>query len=209
MKPAPRASHGRPSHGRASAGAWGRRPVLAFLATSLIAGCASPKPTLYALDPVPGPAVTAPHRVILVREISLARYLDRSPIVRSAAGYRLDLYANEWWGETFAPMLTRVLAADLAQRLPASTVLPETVAMTITPNLSVEVSIQTFDEDTAGALVLAAAFALPGARGTPPPQTYRTSVIPATPDVVGQVAAMSQALGRLADAIALRIAATR
>jgi uncharacterized protein len=186
-----------------------RRAVLAFLAAGAVAGCASPKPILYALDPVPGPIVNAPRRVILIREISLARYLDRSPIVRSSAGYRVELAPNEWWGESLAPMLARVLAANLAQRLPASTVLAETVAITVTPNLSVEVSISRFDEDTSGALVLNAAFALPGPRGTPPPQTFHTSVTPATPDVIGQVAAMSQALGRLADAIALRIAATK
>lgn len=183
--------------------------ALALLAPDILAGCASPKPTLYSLDPVPGATLAAPRHTILVREISLARYLDRSPIVRSAASYRVDLYANDWWGEPFAPMLTRVLAANLGQRLPASTVLPETVAITVTPDLSVEVSIQTFDEDSAGALVLAAAFALPGPRGTPPPQTFRTSVTPPSPDVIGQVAAMSQALGRFADAIAVRIAAAR
>lgn len=183
--------------------------ALALLTPGILVGCASPKPTLYSLDPVPGATLAASRRTILVREVSLARYLDRSPIVRSAASYRVDLYANDWWGEAFAPMLTRVLAANLAQRLPASTVLPETVAMTVTPDLSVEVSIQTFDEDSAGALVLAAAFALPGPHGTPAPQTFRTSVTPPSPDVIGQVAAMSQALGRFADAIAVRIAAAQ
>ncbi|MGH7101728.1 MAG: PqiC family protein [Acetobacteraceae bacterium] len=184
-----------------------RHVASVFLASLLLAGCASPKPTLFSLDALPGPIVEAPHRVILVREVSLARYLDRSPIVHSSAEYRLDLYANDWWGELPGPMFTRVLAADLARRLPASTVLPETVAMTVTPDLSVEVSVQMFDEDASGALVLAAAYALPGPRGTPPPATFRTSVRPSSPGVTGQVAAMSEALGRLADAIAIRIVA--
>jgi len=190
-----------------------RRSVLAsaaasLLAVALLAACAAPKPTLFSLDPVPGAMVGVAHRVILVREVSLARYLDRSPIVHSSAGYRLDLYGNDWWGELPGPMITRVLAANLANRLPTSTVLPETVAITVTPDLSVEVSIQSFDEDASGALALTAAFALPGASGTPPPESFHTSVTPPTPDVNGQVAAMSEALGRLADAIALRIAAT-
>lgn len=184
-----------------------RHLALAILVSLFLTGCASPKPTLFSLDALPGPMVEAPHRVILVREVSLARYLDRSPIVHSSAGYRLDLYANDWWGELFGPMITRILAANLARRLPASTVLPETVAITVTPDLSVEVSVQMFDEDASGALVLSAAFALPSARGTPPPHTFRTSVTPSSPGVTGQVAAMSEALGRLADAIAIRIAA--
>lgn len=187
----------------------GRRGVLGLIGLTGLAGCVSPKPVLYALDPVPGATIHARRRVVLVREVSLARYLDRTPIVRSSAGYRLDLYGNDWWGEMFAPMLTRVLAADLAQRLPASTVLPETVAMTVTPDVSVELSIQRFDENSDGTLVLAAAFALPTARATPQPETFRTAIPPNSRDVVGQVAAMSQALGRLADAIARRIAALR
>lgn len=191
-----------------------RRRALAWavpglLIAALLSACASPKPFLFSMDAVPGPMVGAPHRVILVRAVSLARYLDRSPIVRSSAGYRLDIYGNDWWGELPGPMITRILAADLATRLPDSTVLPETVAMTVRPDLSVEVSVQRFDEDASGAVVLSAAYALPGPRGTPPPETFHTTVRPPSPDVTGQVAAMSQALGQLADAIALKIAATR
>lgn len=183
-------------------------PVLAWLSAGLtLSGCTSPKPTLFSLDPVPGAVINAPKRVILIRQVSIARYLDRSPIVRSSYGYRIILYQNDWWGELPSPMMTRVLAENLAQRLPASTVLPETVAMTVQPDLSVEVSVQTFDLGGAGKLVLTAAYALPGAGGTPPPQTFRTAVAPPSPDVTGQVAAMSEAFGKLADAIALRIAA--
>ncbi|MGH7121801.1 MAG: PqiC family protein [Acetobacteraceae bacterium] len=190
-----------------------RRRALALaapglLAAALLSACATPKPFLFSLDPVPGPMVGAPHRVILVRAVSLARYLDRSPIVHSSAGYRLDIYGNDWWGELPGPMITRVLAANLASRLPMSTVLPETVAMTVRPDLSVEVSVQRFDEDASGALVLAAAYALPGPRETPPPETFHTIVRPPAPNVTGQVAAMSEALGQLADAIALKVAAT-
>ncbi|HTU55991.1 MAG TPA: PqiC family protein [Acetobacteraceae bacterium] len=192
-----------------------RRPVLALLGAGLLAGCASPTPTLYSLAPVPGPILGARARIILVREVSLARYLERSPIVLSSADYRLDVAPNNWWGEPLAPMVTRVLAADLALRLPASTVLAETIAITVTPDLSVELSVQQFDRDSTGAVVLAAAFALPGPRGTPPPETFRTSIMPATRGLAGggaaqvgaQVAAMSAALGQLADVIARRIAA--
>lgn len=184
-----------------------RRSVLATLATGLVAGCASPRPNLYALDVVPGVARSRGPSVILVREMSLPKYLDRAPIVRSSANYRLDVYPNDWWGELPGTMFTRILAGDLALRLPRSTVLPEAVSLTVNPDLSVEVSIQRFDEDAGGTLLLAAAYALPGPRGTPPPHDFRTIVTPAAAGAAGQVAAMSVALGRLADAIAARIAA--
>ncbi len=192
----------------------GRRPLALALA-GLAAGCASPPPTLYTLAPLPGPILAAPRRVILVREVSLARYLQRPGIVRSSSAFRLDVSANEWWGEPLGPMLGRVLVSDLATRLPGSTVLSESVALTVNPDLSVEVSIERFDEDAAGRVVLEAAFVLAGQRGTSSPHTFSitapSGAPPETPRtqaaVAAQVAAMSAALARLADAIAAACAA--
>jgi uncharacterized protein len=200
---------------------WGRRRLVAALglaAGGLLAGCASPSPTLYTLAPLPGPAVGAPRRVILVREVSLARYLQRPGIVRSSADYRLDVSANDWWGEPLGPMLGRVLVADLSARLPASTVLAESVAITVDPDISVEVSIQRFDEDEAGKVALAAAFVLDGRHSTTAPRTFDVTVSagpgqaaagngPVETPVGNQVAAMSTALAQLSDAIAVAIAA--
>lgn len=198
-------------------GGWGRRKLVLALGVSvagLAAGCASPSPTLYTLAPLPGPALGAPRRVILVREVSLARYLQRPGIVLSSADYRLDVSANDWWGEPLSAMLGRVLVADLTARLPASTVLAESVAITVDPDISVEVSIQRFDEDATGQVVLAAAFVLAGRRGASAPRTFKVTV-PAgagraaagTPSVAAQVAAMSAALAQLSDSIAVAIAA--
>ncbi|HWA81587.1 MAG TPA: PqiC family protein [Acetobacteraceae bacterium] len=200
----------------------GRRRVALALGVglgSLAAGCASPNPTLYTLAPLPGPALGAPRRIVLVREVSLARYLQRPGIVRSSADYRLDVLANDWWGEPLGAMLGRVLVADLATRLPGSTVLAESVAITTDANIAVEVSIQQFEEDASGAVVLNATFVLVGRRSTAAPRTFSVSV-PASPlagpgalggeaAVAAQVAAMSTALARLADAIAAAIAGFR
>jgi uncharacterized protein len=199
---------------------WGRRRLVLALGTGLTglaAGCASPKPTLYTLAALPGSAVAAPRRVILVREVSLARYLQRPGIVRSSADYRLDVSANDWWGEPLGPMFARVLVADLSTRLPGSTVLAESVAITVDPDIAVEVSIQRFDEDQAGKVALAAAFVLNGRRTTSAPRSFDATVSagpgqPAGPGgpvetpVGNQVAAMSAALAQLSDAIALAIA---
>jgi uncharacterized protein len=52
-----------------------------------IAACSSPNPTLYTIAPVAGSAQTDPPQVILLQQIGLARYLERSQIVRSSENY--------------------------------------------------------------------------------------------------------------------------
>ena len=62
------------------------RPVLtrrgAGLAMVLtLASCASPNPALYILEASPGPTRRGGPKVIEVRNVGLARYLERSQIV--------------------------------------------------------------------------------------------------------------------------------
>jgi uncharacterized protein len=183
-----------------------RRPLIACLvAAALPAACASTTPALYAIQPVAGVARRAGPRVIQLRPISLARYLDRQQIVRSAEDYRLNVAMNDWWGEPLGTMLTRVLVEELSQRLPGSTVFDEGGAITVDPDVTVEVNIRRLDASRAGEVVLAAQIAVARRnprRGTPVTRAVDTSVAQASPDTSGFVAAVSVAVGRLADAIA-------
>src|SRR6059058_3138553 len=63
--------------------------------------------------------------VVQLREIGLARYLDRREIVRSSDGNRLELARNDWWGEPLGGLLARVLVVGLSQRLPQSNIYSE------------------------------------------------------------------------------------
>ena len=176
----------------------GRRRALWLLA-ALPAACSSPNPSLYTLAVVPGATrpVAPPH--IELREIALAHYLERSQIVRSSEDFRLDVLGNDWWGEPLDAMLSRVLVQELSQRLPASTVFAENGAITATPDVSVELNIQRFDEDHSGAVLLLAQVAVTG-RATVT-RNMRFSVPPPSPGTSGLVSAMSTAVGELADAI--------
>jgi uncharacterized lipoprotein YmbA len=177
----------------------GRRRMLWVLA-GLPAACTSPNPVLYTLAVVPGPSrPVAPPRIEL-REIALSHYLGRSQIVRSSEDYRLDVLGNDWWGEPLDAMLSRVLVQELSQRLPSSTVFAENGAITTTPDASVEVNVQRFDEDHSGALVLLAQVAVAGRKTVA--RNVRFSVPPLSPGTAGLVGAMSTAVGQLADAIA-------
>jgi len=170
-----------------------------LLATSL-AGCTSPNPTLYVLAPLPGTAQSGSAATVELREIGLARYLERSQIVRSSEGYRLDVLSNEWWGEPLGAMLSRVLVQELTQRLPGSTVFGESGAITVNPVATVAVNIQRLDADATGAAVLIAQVEVSG-KSTATRNLHLT-VTPPAAGTAGLVEAMSQATAQLADAIA-------
>jgi uncharacterized protein len=176
--------------------------VLGLLA-ALPAACTSPNPVLYTLAIVPGPTRAVSPLRIELREIALAHYLERSQIVRSSEDFRLDVLGIDWWGEPLDAMMSRVLVQELSQRLPESTVFAENSAISITPDASVELNIQRFDEDQTGAVVLLAQVAVAGRRTVA--RTMRFAVMPPAPGTAGQVSAMSTALGQLADAIAAMV----
>jgi uncharacterized lipoprotein YmbA len=179
--------------------------VFAALALALaLAGCAtSPTPNFYTLALVAGSVQHPALRSIELRRIGLAGYLDRPDIVRSAAHYRLELAANDRWGEPLGGMLARVLSEDLLQRLPGVAVYDETGAISAAPDRVVEMDIQRFDAGADGAIVLLAEVAVrgEGASATFGAHTVRLSARPGGPGTAAQVAAMSAVLGQLADAV--------
>jgi uncharacterized protein len=181
-----------------------RRRLLLLLATAL-AGCTSPNPTLYVLAPLPGtplPSTSSAGAAATVelREIGLARYLERSQIVRSSEGFRLDVLGDEWWGEPLGAMLSRVLVQELTQRLPGRTVFAESGAITVNPAATVAVNIQRLDADATGAAVLIAQVEVSG-KSTATRNIHLT-VAPPAAGTAGLVEAMSQAIAQLADTIA-------
>jgi uncharacterized lipoprotein YmbA len=173
-------------------------------ATAALAGCASPNPHLYTLAAVPGTPRGGGPRLVELRDIALARYLERNPIVRSSDNYRLDVAENDWWGEPLAGMMGRVLAEELSQRLPGTTVFGESGTLSSDPDATISLNVERFDVDRTGAVLLAAQAAV-RAEGSGKPvatRSLRLTAPVAGPDVGAQVAAMSAALGQLADALA-------
>jgi uncharacterized protein len=186
----------------------GRPRFLGLVMAAALAGCASPNPVLYTIAPVRGPVEAGVPRVIVVRQVAIARYLDRQEIVRSSENYRLQVMENDWWGEPLAAMLNRVLVAELGQRLPRSTVIADTGAVSARPQATVAIDLERLDEDAAGNLVLEAQAAVRfGERGEPLLRHFRFTVRLPAPGVAGEVAAISTALGRLADGIVPLLAA--
>ena len=181
-----------------------RRHMLWLLAL-LPAACASPNPNLYTLAVIPGATRADAPRRIELRLISLAHYLDRTQIVRSSEDYRLDVLGNDWWGEPLDSMLSRVLVQELSQRLPQSMVYGENSGISAAPDASVELNVQRMDEDRSGAVLLLAQVAITRAGQVVHARDLRFSVPLPGPGTTQMVAAMSTAVGQLADAIAFSL----
>jgi uncharacterized lipoprotein YmbA len=175
-----------------------------LFATGLLTSCASPSPALYTLDVPPGPVRRGGPRVIELRAIGLARYLERSQIVRSSENYRLDVLPNDWWGEPLDAMIGRTLARALTQRLPGSTVFLENGAISAEPDATVQVNVQRLDQAANGAVWLIAQFAVVRHAADTRGVTLQVPTRGAT--AADLVAAMSEAVGQLADRIAAALA---
>ena len=180
----------------------GAKLAILALATALTA-CSSPSPVLYTIAPVPGRVQAGGPKVIALQQISTARFLERSEIVRSSENYRLDVMSNDWWGEPLGAMLSRVLVEELGQRLPQSTVFAESGAVSASPDATIELNLQRLDEDAAGDLVLQAQASV-SFKGRPGQalRNFRFVVTPPAPGVQGEVTAISMAVGQLADGLA-------
>jgi uncharacterized protein len=178
-----------------------RRAVLLSLLS--ITGCASPDPNLYTLAVIAGPVRPGGPPLVVLHEINVAKYLEGIHIVRSSADYRLDVRSNDWWGEPPASMLGHVLVEELTQRLPGTDVFSEMGAIPVNAGTVVEVNVQRMDADADNVVVLTAQIAVTDPR--PRSVTRRRSVrfsVPAAADTRAVVAAISVAVGQLADAIA-------
>jgi uncharacterized lipoprotein YmbA len=182
-----------------------RRAALVLAAA--LAACSSPSPVLYTIAPVQGPVQTAAPKVIALQQIGTARYLERSEIVRSSENYRLDVMSNDWWGEPLAAMLGRILIEELGQRLPRSTVVGETGAVSVSPDATIALNVQRLDEDASGNLVLQAQASV-NFKGRPAPvlRNFRFVAAAPAPGIQGEVSAISTAVGQLADALASMLA---
>jgi uncharacterized protein len=175
----------------------------ALVLAAVLAACSSPSPVLYTIAPVQGPVQSGGPKVIALQQIATAHYLERSQIVRSSENYRLDVMSNDWWGEPLSAMLSRVLTEELGQRLPQSTVIGETGAVSASPDATVELNVQRLDEDASGNVVLQAqaSVSFKGRTG-PVLRSFRFVVTPPAAGIQGEVTAISTALGQLADGLA-------
>lgn len=185
-----------------------RRWGLAAAGFCLLAGaCSSADPKLYTIAAVGGATERGAPKTVLVQPVAIARYLDRTHIVRSSQDYRVDVMSNDWWGETPGEMISRVLTQELQDRLPGTVVFRSSSALALTPDATVDVSIDQLDADAAGQVVLRGLAGVTFKKhGEPVARPVRFSVTPPAAGTSGEVAAISTAVGELADTLAQMLA---
>ena len=181
-----------------------RRTLLLAPLVLTAARCASPDPAIYTLRAVPGAARSGGPSAVKLARPGLAGYLDRPEIVRDSAASRLSLRSGERWGEPLGDMIGRVLAEDLSQRLPGSSVFTEAGSISVDPSATIELDIQRFDLDASGVVVLQAQVAVEQGRSHDPSGTrsVRLTLAPGADATSALVAAMSALVGQLADVVA-------
>ncbi len=169
-----------------------------------LAACSSPEPNIYTLVPEPGAAGITAFRNIEIRRPGLAGYLDRSDVVLKLSHYQLSTNSQQRWAAPLSEMIGRVLASNLSQRLPGSSVYTDEGAISADPDARVEVDIRRFDPDASGAVVLEAAYAVEQGSGHQPlaARDIRLIANSAGAGAGAPAAAMSGLLGQLSDQIA-------
>jgi uncharacterized lipoprotein YmbA len=125
-----------------------------------LAGCATAPMNSYRLAAIDGAVQPGGPASIGVRSIGIPAYLDQSGIVKSSGAYQFNTYDNEVWAAPLAGMLQAVMAQDLAQRLPAATVLASGGAIDSPVQVYIEINVQKFDPDETGDMVLLAQVAV-------------------------------------------------
>jgi len=182
------------------------------MAALLLAGCgSSPASKFYVLtaDPVPQrswtgvPKTVAPNTIALGR-VSLPGALDRPQIARRKGGNEIVFSDEERWAGPLDDMVRRVLADDLAARLPAGVSLIESAAKP-PPGVIIAVEVSRFDADESGNVTLTARWEALGPAGRPLGPARESTIT--EPGSGKDAAAVATAMSRAVAALSARIAA--
>lgn len=184
-----------------------RRTLLACLAAAALVQCHSPDPTLYTLVPMNGAPDRAASGTMALARMEVAHYLDRPQIVRRHDVYALVTDDTERWAEPLDEMIPRILVAELTGRLPHMKIAQTSSGMLAVADTTLAVSIERFDEDADGTVVLDARWSVHGKEGDGPLDAVEITERAASGDADDLVAAMSRCLAELSDRLAASLAA--
>jgi uncharacterized protein len=173
----------------------------------LLAGCGSSPPSkFYVLtaDPVPQRSWTGAPKTVALGRVSMPGTLDRPQIARRKGGNEIVFSDEERWAGPLDDMVRRVLADDLAARLPAGVSLIESAAKP-PPGVTIAVEVSRFDADESGAVTLAARWEALGPTGSPLGPARESTIV--EPGSGKDAPAVATTMSRAVAALAARIAA--
>ena len=183
--------------------------LAAFVAGAalLLAGCGSSPPSkFYVLtaDPVPQRSWTGAPKTVALGRVSLPGALDRPQIARRKGGNEIVFSDEERWAGPLDDMVRRVLADDLAARLPAGVTLIESAAKP-PPGVTIAVEVSRFDAAESGNVTLAARWEALGPTGRPLGPARESTIV--EPGSGKDTPAVATTMSRAVAALAARIAA--
>ena len=174
------------------------------LGLALCACGSSPNTTYYALAATSGTVRQASLGTIEVRRPGIAGYLDRTEILAQWDGQRLQLTQGAGWAEPITAMVGRVLAEDIGNRLPGTTVFLSSSDLSLQADTVIELLFRKFDLANDGNVHLNALWSIRSA-GQTTTHTAELQARPTTTETGPTVAAMSTLLGQLADKITITL----
>ena len=143
--------------------------------------------------------------VVGLGPVEIPAYLDRPQMVTGNPGAELQLAEYHRWAEPLKDTITRVLTENLGLWLPARHVIAFPWNRAITPDFQVEVKINRFQVGSDGACELKADWTILRQNKPVMMDTFQTSTAAVGSDFAAKVAAQSQALARLSQALAVAL----
>jgi hypothetical protein len=176
----------------------------------LLGACQSSPPTHYfaltAIAPTAQRASVRAQPPLRVERVTIPGELDRLELVRRTTSNQLRIATFDLWAAPLEGMIQRVLADDLAVRLPVGTVASVSEPASGEPRRRLYIDVQEFAADEHGAVTLQAAWLLqtPNAQARRGTDAVAATASDATADALA--AAMSRALAAFADRLTVGLA---
>ncbi len=187
--------------------------ILALIVPFLFVSCGVLQPVkdtsvTHLLDPViPDRRVTGASPTIAITRPSLPSYLDRQQLVGRSGNGQLQMNSYHLWAEPLDAAISRITAINLGRLTNSLNIQPVENFVTVDYQSLLEIRVSRFEPDPSKVVTLECTWKLqPVAGRVANSRPFRTSV-PVRPtdsatDLSGQVAAMNEALARLAREIA-------
>lgn len=187
-------------------------PVVLLGCCGLFACGSSPSTRFYILSEVapatPAPTAAAANQIpIRVEPVAIAPELDRSEIVSRIGPNRVHVAGSDRWAAPLPEQIRQVLSDDLSARLPPASVADPNEPNTKDSRRSLTIAISEFYSDDICAVTLRASWSLSNPQAASQHGTEHVRVPPSVPCGGEQAAAMSRALGALADRLTITITA--
>ena len=187
--------------------------LLALTIPLLVASCGPLKPVKdtsvnHVLDPtVPDRAVTGATPAIAITRPSLPSYLDRQQLVSRSGNGQLQMNSYHLWADPLDAAISRVTAINLGRLTNSLNIQPVENFVTMDYQTLLEIRVSRFEPDPSGQVNLECTWKLQPVSGrVANTRTFKASVPVVPPDTAtdlsGRVAAMNEALARLAREIA-------